>query len=104
MQLPPGSLSNSRYLLEKVLGQRGFGLPYLAEALTLKAAVTIKDFLPLKVGPRRAGQSHITLYGGEARDRSPDKLHLTMAGPVKLLDFGAARYFWENSPIASPSS
>lgn len=182
MHLSQGTLLQERYRIEKVLGQGGFGITYLAEDLTLMVPVAIKEYLPLQVATRRAGQIRITVYAGESRERfayglqrfleearalarfahhanivsvkdyfeangtaymvmeyvegitfrqfleqqggrislaqaqdiifpimgalqevheagllhrdiSPDNIYLTRSGPVKLLDFGAARYW-----------
>jgi tRNA A-37 threonylcarbamoyl transferase component Bud32/HAMP domain-containing protein len=42
------------YLLERVLGQGGFGITYLARDTNLDQAVAIKEYLPVDVATRRA--------------------------------------------------
>jgi len=182
MYLSPGTLLQDRYRIDKALGHGGFGVTYVAEDLTLKVPVAVKEYLPLQLATRMAGYTRISVYGGEARDRfdyglkrfldearavakfahhpnivsvrdyfeangtaylvmeyvegitfhqflhqqggkispaqakgillpiisalqevhqagllhrdiSPDNIYLTKSGPVKLLDFGAARYY-----------
>src|SRR5512147_2844270 len=42
------------YVLERVLGQGGFGITYLARDTNLDQAVAIKEYLPVDVATRRA--------------------------------------------------
>ena len=45
------------YVLERVLGQGGFGITYLARDTNLDQAVAIKEYLPVDVATRRADSS-----------------------------------------------
>jgi serine/threonine protein kinase/TPR repeat protein len=45
------------YVLERVLGQGGFGITYLARDANLDQAVAIKEYLPVDVATRRADSS-----------------------------------------------
>ena len=42
------------YVIERVLGQGGFGITYLARDTNLDQPVAIKEFLPAEVAARRA--------------------------------------------------
>ena len=41
------------YTIERVLGQGGFGITYLARDTNLDQLVAIKEYLPVEVGARR---------------------------------------------------
>ncbi len=53
------------YVLERVLGQGGFGITYLARDSNLDAAVAIKEYLPIDVATRRGD--------GTVRSRTDDQ-------------------------------
>jgi formylglycine-generating enzyme required for sulfatase activity len=60
--LKPGAvLRNGTYKIEKVLGQGGFGITYLATDLSLDRFVAIKEFFPKDFCDRDATTSHVTL-------------------------------------------
>lgn len=54
-------LRHNTYRIEKVLGQGGFGITYLATDLTLDRLVAIKEFFPKDYCDRASDTSHITL-------------------------------------------
>ena len=56
--LPPGtSLDGGRYVVERVLGEGGFGITYLCQEPSLARQVAIKEYFPL--GGERS-QGHLT--------------------------------------------
>ena len=60
--LRPGSfLRNQTYRIEKVLGQGGFGITYLATDMNLDRKVAIKEFFPKDYCDRNETTSHVTL-------------------------------------------
>ena len=62
MQLKPGVLlKNNEYRVEKVLGQGGFGITYLAVQVALGRKVTVKEFFMKGVCERDAGTSHVVV-------------------------------------------
>lgn len=52
--LAPGRLLQ-RYVIERVLGEGGFGVTYLARSLVSRRHVAIKEFFPREVATRHAG-------------------------------------------------
>lgn len=54
-------LRHNTYRIERVLGQGGFGITYLATDLTLDRLVAIKEFFPKDYCDRSSDTSHITL-------------------------------------------
>lgn len=60
--LKPGAfLRHDTYRIEKVLGQGGFGITYLATDMTLDRTVAIKEFFPKDYCDRETTTSHVTL-------------------------------------------
>lgn len=55
------TLRHNTYRIERVLGQGGFGITYLATDLTLDRLVAIKEFFPKDYCDRAGDTSHITL-------------------------------------------
>lgn len=61
-QLSKGStLQGGKYVIERVLGQGGFGITYLATHSFLEKQVAIKEFFPKDFCERNGTTSHITL-------------------------------------------
>jgi TonB family protein len=60
--MKPGAvLLGGMYKIERVLGQGGFGITYLATDLSLDRLVAIKEFFPKDFCDREATTSHVTL-------------------------------------------
>ncbi len=60
--LTPGSfLQHGTYRIERVLGQGGFGITYLATDINLQRQVAIKEFFPKDYCEREDTTSHVTL-------------------------------------------
>ena len=59
--LPIGYILNNNYRIERVLGQGGFGITYLAIDLGLDRYVAIKEFFPKEYCERDSATSHITV-------------------------------------------
>ena len=55
------SLCGGTYKIDKVLGQGGFGITYLATDLSLDRHVAIKEFFPKDYCDRNSTTSHVTL-------------------------------------------
>ena len=53
--LRPGAMLNGRYVIDRVPGQGGFGITYLAFDTQLDARVTIKEFMPGEIATRTDG-------------------------------------------------
>ena len=61
-QLTKGAtLQGDKYMIERVLGQGGFGITYLATYSFLEKRVAIKDFFPKDFCERNGVTSQITL-------------------------------------------
>ena len=59
--LKPGALlRHDTYRIERILGQGGFGITYLATDLSLERYVAIKEFFPKDYCDREESTSHIT--------------------------------------------
>lgn len=62
ISLSPGAtLRHGTYRIERVLGQGGFGITYLATDLALERYVAIKEFFPSDLCNRDASTSHVTI-------------------------------------------
>lgn len=55
--LPPGTVLEGRYRLERVLGSGGFSIVYLAEDDRFRRKVAIKEYLPAAVATRSSSHS-----------------------------------------------
>lgn len=58
---PNATLRGGTYRIDRVLGQGGFGITYLATDLSLDKPVAIKEFFPKDYCDRDATTSHVTL-------------------------------------------
>lgn len=58
---PGATLRHGTYRIERMLGQGGFGITYLATDLNLERLVAIKEFFPKDYCDREATTSHVTL-------------------------------------------
>ncbi|MCH5221154.1 MAG: protein kinase [Muribaculaceae bacterium] len=54
-------LRNDTYRIERILGQGGFGITYLATDLSLERFVAVKEFFPKDYCERESTTSHITI-------------------------------------------
>jgi serine/threonine protein kinase len=68
MYLPNGTLLHNRYSIDRVIGQGGFGVTYLAHDSVLNVRVAVKEYLPRQAATRSEGQISVTVYSGEARE------------------------------------
>ena len=64
---PNSTLQGGKYKIEKVLGQGGFGITYLAEQTMLERKVAIKEFFMKEFCERDESTSHVTLGTGGIR-------------------------------------
>lgn len=58
---PNSTLQGGKYKIEKVLGQGGFGITYLAEQVMLGRKVAVKEFFMKELCERDESTSHVTL-------------------------------------------
>ena len=69
MQLKPGSLNcGGKYRREKVLGQGGFGITYLAEQTSLGRRVALKEFFMKEHCDRETSTSYVTVPSAGSRE------------------------------------
>lgn len=67
--LKPGAmLRHNTYRIEKMLGQGGFGITYLATDLNLDRLVAIKEFFPKDYCDRDSSTSHVTIGTQSAKE------------------------------------
>ena len=59
--LSPGSVLVGHYRIEKILGQGGFGITYLATDLSLDRLVAVKEFFPKEYCNREEQTSHMSV-------------------------------------------
>ena len=55
------SLQSGKYRIEKVLGQGGFGITYLAEQVSLHRKVAVKEFFMKEYCNRDTDTSHVSV-------------------------------------------
>ena len=65
---PNSTLQSGKYKIEKVLGQGGFGITYLAENTMLDGKVAIKEFFFKEYCDRDEATSHVTIGTSGNRD------------------------------------
>lgn len=67
--LPVGKLlHNGKYRIEKILGQGGFGITYLASETSVDRKVAIKEFFPKDYCGRDSSTSHVSLGTAGSHD------------------------------------
>ncbi len=64
--LPPETILHGRYIVGKVLGFGGFGVTYIGFDAELERVVAIKEYLPSAFATRLPGDTHISVYQGDA--------------------------------------
>lgn len=67
LALPPGFRLHE-YRIDRVLGQGGFGITYLATDVNLNTKVAIKEYLPEDIAFRTSGQT-VSAHSSRFRDR-----------------------------------
>ena len=68
-QLQPGVLLNKKYRVEKVLGEGGFGITYLAVDTVLELTVAIKEYYLAGYVTREVGTGNTVMpFSGEKQD------------------------------------
>ena len=69
MQLKPGSfLCGGKYRIDKMLGQGGFGITYLAEQISLGRRVALKEFFMKEHCDRETSTSYVTVPSAGSRE------------------------------------
>ncbi|MBP3238618.1 MAG: InlB B-repeat-containing protein [Lachnospiraceae bacterium] len=79
VNMKPGTLFHDRYIIGKTIGSGAFGITYLAWDGKLEQRVAIKEYLPSDFSTRAAGQTTVTVYGG-------DKSEQFNAGRMKFIE------------------
>lgn len=64
--LPPETILQGRYIVGKVLGFGGFGITYIGFDAELERVVAIKEYLPSAFATRLPGDTHVSVYQGDA--------------------------------------
>lgn len=68
-QLQQGTILNSKYRIEKVLGEGGFGITYLATDTSLDINVAIKEYFPAGFVTRESNFSNtVSFFSGNKKD------------------------------------
>lgn len=68
-QLKAGNLLNKKYRIEKVLGEGGFGITYLAVDMLLELTVAIKEYYPAGYVTRETAAGNTVIpFSGEKRE------------------------------------
>ena len=85
LALPPG-LQLHEYRIERVLGQGGFGITYLATDAHLSAEVAIKEYLPEEIAFRASDRS-VSPNASQHRNRYQEGLEAFLAEARTLASF-----------------
>jgi len=91
LHMRPGTILNGRYLIGRVIGYGGFGVTYLGWDNTLQQKVAIKEYLPSEFATRAAGQSQVTVFGG-------NKAEQFSGGMVKFVEEAKRLAQFQNEP------
>lgn len=65
LALRKGTILSGRYVLNRVLGQGGFGITYEAEDYHTKQLVAVKEYFPQSAAVRTAGGTTVSAYSEE---------------------------------------
>jgi hypothetical protein len=66
MYLDVGLRLYNHYVIQKVLGQAGFGITYLANDQLLFLIVAFKEYLPRQLAARGDQESQVVVFSGQA--------------------------------------
>lgn len=84
-QLKSGvTLQNGKYKIEKILGQGGFGITYLAENVAFEEQVCIKEFFMKGVSERDANATTISISNADSRETFEEQRNKFKKGARRL--------------------
>jgi beta-lactam-binding protein with PASTA domain len=85
--LEPGVLLHGRYLVGKALGSGGFGITYLGYDEVMGKKIAIKEYFPIALARRAAGQSQISIYAGDQEVEFHDGMTKALEEARRLIEF-----------------
>ena len=103
LALPEGAVLAGQYIIEKVLGQGGFGITYKCYDTILGVIVAVKEFYMSGLVNRSPGERRVGLLSGDKKEQYKERLERFRMEAQSMSQFGKAKdivnvydYFEEN--------